>query len=59
MKYIVRIWARNKVLNETKYHEFMDLDEAVKFADHWADELRGRTFEGIEFDVSIYEHTDY
>ena len=53
MNYIVRVWREHC---ETAYHEFMDREDAVGFADQEAKRFREA---GCEFDVMIYEITRY
>ena len=57
MKYIVRVWYKAHRPIKTQYHEFNELDEAVEYANKKADSLR--PIKDIEFDVMIYEATNY
>lgn len=58
MDYIVRVWGADPAGNRSTvdYHEFMDLEDAVAYANAKSDWLRDHDY---EFDVCIYELTNF
>lgn len=56
MNYIVRVYLEGFGIKSTNYFEINDKEEAVAYADKRAKQARE---DGYEFDISIYEITNY
>ncbi|MBQ6679511.1 MAG: hypothetical protein IJM76_05755 [Lachnospiraceae bacterium] len=56
MEYIVRVWLMKDRVPTTEYVEMDDLDDAQAYAARRVYEARK---DGLEFDVIIYERTNF
>lgn len=60
MNYIIKFWYQPKSASytpsKTEYFEAMELEDAKRIADKWAEQAKAF---GLEYDVTIYEITNY